>query len=255
MFVCYKKRKSFVLTDCWEIQLQSRFPPVPSIQRDESGAVQAIMHVKQGGKGVFRDAWWDHYQRDAWWGRNLPREPGLIGRSSVMRDLLFSQRVTRDFPLKFPWWFCNRDIKDRQLYQLLALFPHSSTPDLLRSNDNRILVNVVNISFHRRDAWFLKKIGMMRDRFPHPPHLLASFTRMKNLETRLKRLSLWYWTTFSYGLLLRRFLWNLSSINKFILLYGKFLQFDWLRTVVFQLHFEIPTCENYKPFAGSSINK
>ena len=32
-------------------------------------------------------------------------------------------------------------------------------------------------------------------------------------------------------------------------------QFDWLRTVVFQLNFEIPTCENYKPFAGSSINK
>jgi len=31
----------------------------------------------------------------------------------------------------------------------------------------------------------------------------------------------------------------------------KFLQFDWLRAVVF----EIPTSENYKPFVGSSINK
>ena len=37
--------------------------------------------------------------------------------------------------------------------------------------------------------------------------------------------------------------------NKYgILLHEKFLQFDWLRA-------EIPTCENYKPFAGSSINK
>ena len=25
-------------------------------------------------------------------------------QSSVLRDFLFSQRVTRDFPLKFPWW-------------------------------------------------------------------------------------------------------------------------------------------------------
>ena len=30
---------------------------------------------------------------------------------------------------------------------------------------------------------------------------------------------------------------------------------DWLRAVVFQLNFEIPTCENYKPCVGSSINK
>ena len=40
-----------------------------------------------------------------------------------------------------------------------------------------------------------------------------------------------------------------------ILLHEKFLQIDWLRALVFQLSFEIPTCENYKPFAGSSINK
>ena len=42
-------------------------------------------------------------------------------------------------------------------------------------------------------------------------------------------------------------------VHTFILLHEKFLQFDWLRAVVFQL--EIPTCENYKTFAGSSINK
>ena len=40
-----------------------------------------------------------------------------------------------------------------------------------------------------------------------------------------------------------------------MLLHEKFLQFDWLRTVVFQLNFEIPTCENYNAFAGSSIHK
>ena len=33
------------------------------------------------------------------------------------------------------------------------------------------------------------------------------------------------------------------------------LHFDWLRAVVFQLNLKIPTCENYKPFAGSSKNK
>ena len=35
----------------------------------------------------------------------------------------------------------------------------------------------------------------------------------------------------------------------------KFLQFDWLSVVVNSVKFEMPTCENYKPFAGSSINK
>ena len=38
----------------------------------------------------------------------------------------------------------------------------------------------------------------------------------------------------------------LRCIRIIILLHEKFLQFDWLRA---------PTCENYKPFAGSSINK
>ena len=41
-------------------------------------------------------------------------------------------------------------------------------------------------------------------------------------------------------------------IAVFILLHDKFLQFDWLRAVVFQLN--LTACENYKPFAGSSIN-
>ena len=46
------------------------------------------------------------------------------------------------------------------------------------------------------------------------------------------------------------------DIAMVILLYEKFLRFDWLRAVVFQLNLKIiPTCENYKPFVGSSINK
>ena len=36
------------------------------------------------------------------------------------------------------------------------------------------------------------------------------------------------------------------DIRMFKLRHEKFLQFDWLRAVVFQ--FEIPTCENYKTF-------
>ena len=41
---------------------------------------------------------------------------------------------------------------------------------------------------------------------------------------------------------------------KLILLHEIFLQFDWLRAVEFQINFK-PTCENYKPCVGSSINK
>ena len=43
-------------------------------------------------------------------------------------------------------------------------------------------------------------------------------------------------------------------IQPVILLQEKFLQFDWLRAVVFQHNLKY-LCENYKPFAGSSINK
>ena len=44
---------------------------------------------------------------------------------------------------------------------------------------------------------------------------------------------------------------NVCDVLKyFILLHEKFLQFDWLRAVVFQLTFKY-----YKPFAGSRINK
>ena len=46
------------------------------------------------------------------------------------------------------------------------------------------------------------------------------------------------------------------DIAMVILLYEKFLRFAWLRAVVFQLNLKIiPTCENYKSFVGSSINK
>ena len=41
------------------------------------------------------------------------------------------------------------------------------------------------------------------------------------------------------------------NIICFILLHEKFLQFDWLRAVVFQLNLKYL----YKPLAGSSINK
>ena len=37
----------------------------------------------------------------------------VIWHSRVMRDLLFSQRVTRDFPLKFPWWLMSFEARSR----------------------------------------------------------------------------------------------------------------------------------------------
>ena len=52
--------------------------------------------------------------------------------------------------------------------------------------------------------------------------------------------------------------WSYTVVSTIciILLHEKFLQFDWLGAVVFQLNFKyVPTCENYKPFVGSIINK
>ena len=57
----------------------------------------------------------------------------------------------------------------------------------------------------------------------------------------------------SYNKILKSDWLSTALISAFIPLHEKFPQFDWLRAVVFQL--EIPTCENYKTFAGSSINK
>ena len=36
----------------------------------------------------------------------------------------------------------------------------------------------------------------------------------------------------------------------FIILHEKFLQFDWLRAVVFQFNLTIPTCEKLQTFCG-----
>ena len=50
--------------------------------------------------------------------------------------------------------------------------------------------------------------------------------------------------------------WSYIQISLVILLHEKFLQFDWLRVVVFQLNLKyLHECENYKPFLGSSIKK
>ena len=78
------------------------------------------------------------------------------------------------------------------------------------------------------------------------------------------RTGIWYFGTGILRILritiLKYHSWYLCQISLLIMLlpiliplHEKFLQFDWLRAVVFQL--EIPTCENYKTFAGSSINK
>ena len=55
---------------------------------------------------------------------------------------------------------------DRYDTNFLPFISRFSTSGFLRSNDNRILVNVVNILFHfsvMRDSF--KKIGVMRDRY------------------------------------------------------------------------------------------
>ena len=46
-----------------------------------------------------------------------------------------------------------------------------------------------------------------------------------------------------------------TQIKYLKLLHEKFLQFDWLRAVVFQLNLKYLHVKITKPFAGSSINK
>ena len=42
------------------------------------------------------------------------------------------------------------------------------------------------------------------------------------------------------------------KVKDFILLHEKFLQFDWLRAVVFQLNLKYLHVKNYIPFAGNN---
>ena len=46
-----------------------------------------------------------------------------------------------------------------------------------------------------------------------------------------------------------------SLVCFIILLHEKFLQFDWLRAVVFQLNLKYLHVKITKPFVGNSINK
>ena len=55
------------------------------------------------------------------------------------------------------------------------------------------------------------------------------------------------------NLLLEPALTDAPNLFPLILLHEKFLQFDWLRAVVFQLNLKYLR-ENYKPFVGSSIS-
>ena len=97
---------------------------------------------------------------------------GVIRRSSVMRDLLLSQRVTCDFPLTFPWWLYetrSRDIKNRW-HQPLAFFLVPRPLNFVRSNYNGqgyLLMKLILFHF-----------SVMRDRYPppHPPLCHPVFT-------------------------------------------------------------------------------
>ena len=48
---------------------------------------------------------------------------------------------------------------------------------------------------------------------------------------------------------------KIFAILILILLHEKFLQFDWLRAVAFQLNLKYLHVKNYKPFVGSSVSK
>ena len=51
------------------------------------------------------------------------------------------------------------------------------------------------------------------------------------------------------------FVKGVYCITRFILLHEKFMQFHWLRKVVFQLNLKYLHVKIKKPFVGSNINK
>ena len=81
---------------------------------------------------------WSHYEAShtdvlTGWQRGFPwREMGpklwasclMIRPSSVMGDLQFSQRVTRDFPLKFSWWLISFETKSRDWLKIDSYDPN-----------------------------------------------------------------------------------------------------------------------------------
>ena len=100
---------------------------------------------------------------------------------SVMRDRAQINRVMRDFTTITRHVIFLRNFRDFRHYKLeaetlkstkiwdklLALFSRFSTSDFLRSNDKRMLVNVVNISFY---------FSVMRDRYLPPQPRLQGFS-------------------------------------------------------------------------------
>ena len=89
----------------------------------------------------------------------------VIRHSSVMCDFTtITRHVNFLWNFRDDWYHLKLgsiDIKNTKIWdKLLALFSRFLTSDFLRSNDKRMLVNVVNILFY---------FSVMRDRYPPPP--------------------------------------------------------------------------------------
>ena len=89
----------------------------------------------------------------------------VIRHSSVMCDFTtITRHVIFLWNFRDDWYHLKLgsiDIKNTKIWdKLLALFSRFLTSDFLRSNDKRMLVNVINILFY---------FPVMRDRFPPPP--------------------------------------------------------------------------------------
>ena len=103
----------------------------------------------------------------------------VIRHSSVMCDFTtITRHVIFLWNFRDDWYHLKLgsiDIKNTKIWdKLLALFSRFLTSDFLRSNDKRMLVNVVNILFY---------FSVMRDRYPPPPRP-ARFVTLSSMSSQ-----------------------------------------------------------------------
>ena len=150
--------------------------------------------------------------------------------------------------------------KSKRLTQPSSIL-HSSRippPCLVRSRrwtwKERVDISEFSIdwSSHVSVIWLLGRmnVGQPTDQFSS----LISHTPGIERPARQFRLASWF--IFPARIAPQDRTWVWMYISPVILLHEKFLQFDGLKLVVFQLNLKyLHACENYIPFVGSSINK
>lgn len=152
--------------------------------------------------------------------RNRAQVAKRFSLISVMRDLLFSQGVTLDFPSKFPWWLKYHLKLEAETLKKRVMTPTScpscsSASDFLRSYDNRISVNVVSKYFVLFPFFPFCKL-IMTD-----PSDNGDVMFLLSLPPKFKRMIIY----------IRKFIWNIvGPLNQNDLLHWGPIRKVWLLT-------------------------